>query len=154
MSIGAVIFDFNGVLVDDESVHFALFQEVLAEEGVNINERDYHDRYLGYDDRGCFEAALGDAGQTADRTRIDRLIARKAGRYIEVAAQGLRFFPMAAETLAAVAALWPVAICSGDFAPRSNMPCAVSAGSSKSPRSFRPRIPPGVSPIPKVTAWP
>ena len=27
-----------------------------------ITERDYHERYLGYDDRGCFEAALADAG--------------------------------------------------------------------------------------------
>ena len=65
IGIGAVIFDFNGVLVDDESVHFALFREVLAQEGVAITERDYHERYLGYDDRRCFEAALGDAGQSA-----------------------------------------------------------------------------------------
>ena len=60
--IGAVIFDFNGVLVDDEAIHFELFREILAQEGVMISERDYHDRYLGYDDRGCFEAALADAG--------------------------------------------------------------------------------------------
>ncbi len=80
MGIGAVIFDFNGVLVDDESVHFALFQEVLAQEGVAITERDYHERYLGYDDRGCFEAALRDGGQSADRARLDDLIARKARR--------------------------------------------------------------------------
>ena len=113
MSIGAVIFDFNGVLVDDESVHFALFREVLAQEGVVITERDYHQRYLGYDDRGCFEAALHDAGQSADRGRLDELIARKARRYVEVAEQGLRFFPAAAETLGAVASRWPVAICSG-----------------------------------------
>ena len=66
MGIGAVIFDFNGVLVDDESVHFALFREVLAQEGVTITERDYHERYLGYDDRRCFEAALRDAGQCSD----------------------------------------------------------------------------------------
>jgi beta-phosphoglucomutase len=111
--IGAVIFDFNGVLVDDESVHFALFREVLAQEGVTITERDYHERYLGYDDRGCFEAALGDAGQRADRARLDDLIARKARRYVEVAEQGLRFFPAAAETLRAIAARWPVAINSG-----------------------------------------
>ena len=64
--IRAVIFDFNGVLVDDESVHFELFREVLAQEGVAITERDYHERYLGYDDRGCFAAALGDAGQAFD----------------------------------------------------------------------------------------
>ena len=117
MGIGAVIFDFNGVLVDDEAIHFALFREVLAQEGVVITERDYHERYLGYDDRGCFEAALADAGQNADRERLDQLIARKARRYVEVAGQGLRFFPEAAETLGAVAARWPVAICSGALRP-------------------------------------
>ena len=111
--IQAVIFDFNGVLVDDEAVHFRLFREVLAEEGVVITDRDYHERYLGYDDRGCFAAALGDAGQVFDPERLDALIDRKARRYVEVADTGLRFFPFAAETLAAIAARWPVAICSG-----------------------------------------
>lgn len=111
--IRAVIFDFNGVLVDDESVHFELFREVLAEEGVAITEHDYHERYLGYDDRGCFAAALGDVGQVFDGARLDDLIARKARRYVEVAEEGLRYFPSAAETLAAMADRWPVAICSG-----------------------------------------
>jgi len=113
MSIGAVIFDFNGVLVDDEAVHFALFQEVLAEEGVVITERDYHERYLGYDDRACFLAAFTDAGELADCDRLDSLIARKAERYVEVAEQGLRYFPAAAEALDCISARWPVAICSG-----------------------------------------
>jgi beta-phosphoglucomutase len=117
MGIGAVIFDFNGVLVDDESVHFALFQEVLAQEGVAITEQDYHERYLGYDDRGCFEAALRDGGQSADRARLDDLIACKARRYFEVAQQGLRYFPAAAETFRAVATRWPVAINSGALRP-------------------------------------
>jgi beta-phosphoglucomutase-like phosphatase (HAD superfamily) len=117
MGIAAVIFDFNGVLIDDESVHCALFQEVLAQEGVTITERDYHDRYMGYDDRGCFEAALRDAGHQADRARLDDLIARKARRYVEVAEQGLRYFPAAAETLRAISARWPVAINSGALRP-------------------------------------
>ena len=117
MSICAVIFDFNGVLVDDEAIHFALFREVLAHEGVVITERDYHERYLGYDDRGCFQAALVDAGQSANRVRLDQLIVQKAHRYVEVAGRGLRFFPEAAETLEAIAARWPVAICSGALRP-------------------------------------
>jgi beta-phosphoglucomutase len=117
MSIGAVIFDFNGVLVDDEAIHFTLFREVLAQQGVVITERDYHERYLGYDDRGCFQAALLNAGQSAERARLDQLITQKAHRYVEVAGQGLRFFPEAAETLGAVAARWPVAICSGALRP-------------------------------------
>src|SRR5271156_3646650 len=113
MGIRAVIFDFNGVLVDDEAVHFALFREVLAQERVTITECDYHERYLGYDDRGCFEAALADARQNASHERIDQLIAQKAARYVEVASRGLIFFPHAAEIIGVVAARWPVAICSG-----------------------------------------
>jgi beta-phosphoglucomutase len=111
--IRALIFDFNGVLVDDEAVHFELFREVLAQEGVVITEHDYHERYLGYDDRGCFAAALSDARQQFDQGRLDELIERKARRYVEVAKKGLRYFPFAAETLVAVAERWPVAICSG-----------------------------------------
>jgi beta-phosphoglucomutase len=113
MSIRAVIFDFNGVLVDDEAVHFALFREVLSEEGVEITERDYHQRYLGYDDRGCFEAALLDANQPASREFLELLVARKAERYIQAAERNLRFFPAAAETLQLIADRWPIAICSG-----------------------------------------
>jgi HAD superfamily hydrolase (TIGR01509 family) len=115
--IQAVIFDFNGVLIDDESVHFELFQQVLLEEGVAITDRDYHDKYLGLDDRGCFEAALRDGGQAADQGRLDELIARKAKRYIAAAEKGLKYFPGAAEILGAIAARWPVAINSGALRP-------------------------------------
>jgi beta-phosphoglucomutase len=113
MSIGAVIFDFNGVLVDDEAVHCALFTEVLAQEGITLSEKDYHERYLGYDDRKCFETVLCDSQKSTSPDHLDHLIARKARRYVEIASQGLRFFPGAAETLQTIAAHWPLAICSG-----------------------------------------
>ena len=113
MPIRAVIFDFNGVLVDDEHVHFELFREVLATEGLDLDEAAYHDRYLGFDDRGAFTAALLDAGRPAPAGFVDDLIARKAARYAEVAESGLKFFPSAAETLRNLADRYPVAICSG-----------------------------------------
>jgi beta-phosphoglucomutase len=117
MGINAVIFDFNGVLVDDESVHFALFRELLAKENVDLSENDYHERYLGYDDRKCFETVLLDSQKSASSDHLDWLIAQKARRYVEVASEGLRFFPGAAETLQTVATRWPVAICSGALRP-------------------------------------
>ena len=40
----AVLFDFNGVLVDDEPIHLEMFQRVLAEEGVAL-EREAAGRY-------------------------------------------------------------------------------------------------------------
>lgn len=111
--IRAVIFDFNGVLVDDEHVHFVLLREALANEGIALSEEQYLERYLGYDDRGCFVTALTEAGQEAAPARVDTLIARKAERYAEVAETGLRFFPAAAKSLEALAGRWPLAICSG-----------------------------------------
>ncbi len=115
--VRAVIFDFNGVLVDDEHVHFQLLREVLAEESISLDEREYHEVYLGFDDRGCFETALSAAGQRADADRVDTLIARKAARYQTLAASGLRIFPGAAACIESLAGCWPVAICSGALRP-------------------------------------
>ena len=38
----AILFDFNGILVDDEPVHLEMFQRVLAEEGVTLTAEDYY----------------------------------------------------------------------------------------------------------------
>jgi beta-phosphoglucomutase len=115
--IRAVIFDFNGVLVDDEPAHFALFREILAQEGIELTERAYQEEYLGYDDRGCFEAALSRAGQPAGRARVDALIEKKAQLYGVWASSSLKVFPGAAAALSALADRWPVAICSGALRP-------------------------------------
>jgi HAD superfamily hydrolase (TIGR01509 family) len=115
--IRAAIFDYNGVLVDDEHVHFELLRDVLAEEGIALTERDYYGEYLGYDDRGCFETALRRAGQPLSVERIEELIARKASRYAARAESGLKLFRGAAEAVARLARAWPVAVCSGALRP-------------------------------------
>ena len=131
--IRAVIFDFNGVLVDDESVHFDLFREVLGQEGVEMTEDDYHERYLGLDDRGCFEAALTDAGQPADRDRLDDLIARKARRYVEVAARVCGSSPAPPSASRRWPAGGPWRSTRERFGPRSSSPWAGSTAANRSP---------------------
>src|SRR4051794_20334108 len=64
--IRALFFDFNGVPLDDEEVPFELFREILGQEGIAMSARQYHEQFLGLDDRGCFEAALIEAGRVAD----------------------------------------------------------------------------------------
>ncbi len=76
-----ILFDFNGVLVDDEPVHLELFQKVLGEEGIELTTEDYYAHYLGYDDRDCLRAALAAAGAETTPERLERLIERKAGYY-------------------------------------------------------------------------
>lgn len=101
----AILFDFNGVLVDDEPLHLELFQKVLAEEGVQLSEEDYYRRYLALDDRGCFSQALLDSGDEPEAGRLARLIARKASYYRDrIRRDGYPFFPGALELVREAAA--------------------------------------------------
>jgi HAD superfamily hydrolase (TIGR01509 family) len=111
----AVVFDFNGVLVDDEPVHLAVFQRVLGEEGIALDRDEYLERHLGHDDRTVFAAVLAERGEPADPGRLARLIARKSSYYQEhVHRHGYPFFPGAAELVAAAAARgWVLALVSG-----------------------------------------
>ena len=117
MTIRAVVFDFNGVILNDESVHCDLFQEVLEQENVRFDSQAYHEKYLGYDDRGCFANAMLDAGFSPSDEQINEMVARKARRYLEVAEQGLPFFDRAGECLKAIAQHWPIGINSGALRP-------------------------------------
>lgn len=111
----AIIFDFNGVIVDDEPLHLELIRCVLAEEGVAMTDEDYHDKYLGFDDRGCFVAALTDTGreQLATTNFINDLIARKAALYLRAIDERCLLFPGAVELVQRLAARLPLAIASG-----------------------------------------
>jgi HAD superfamily hydrolase (TIGR01509 family) len=101
----ALLFDFNGVLVDDEPLHLEMFERVLAEEGVTLTREDYYARYLGLDDRGCFAAVLAAAGEPAPLPRLMRLTARKASYYQErIREQGYPFFPGALDLVRGAAA--------------------------------------------------
>lgn len=101
----AILFDFNGVLVDDEPIHLEIFQRVLAEEGISLSADEYYRRYVGLDDRACFAAVLGAAGEPATVPRLMRLIARKASYYQErIRRDGYPFFPGAVDLVTALAA--------------------------------------------------
>lgn len=101
----ALLFDFNGVLVDDEPIHLEVFQRVLAEEGISLSCEDYYARYLGLDDRACFAAVLRGAGEEPTVPRLMRLIARKASYYQgAIRERGYPFFPGAVELVEEVSA--------------------------------------------------
>lgn len=112
-----LLLDFNGVLVDDEPLHLAGFNEVLAELGVRLTDQEYLDRYLGFDDRGAFRAALRDHGRDERAVDIDDLIRRKAAIYLRRARAELRFFSGAETLVRTMAHRVPVGIVSGALRP-------------------------------------
>lgn len=109
----ATLFDFNGVLVDDEHVHLASFREVLAPLGIEVSDQDYMLRYIGFDDAGAFRAMLGDHGRRADDDDVTRLVAAKRPVYLRHAQAGLRVFPGAAELVKRARKQGPVGVVSG-----------------------------------------
>ncbi len=128
----AIIFDFNGVIVDDEPLHLELFRRVIGEEGLTLTDEEYHEKYLGYDDRGCFTAALADLGRPADDAAwIDGLIARKARYYLEAIEERLLIFPGVVELIRLVESRYPLAIASG--ALRSEIELVLTRGGIREP---------------------
>lgn len=109
----ATFFDFNGVLVNDEVVHFETFREVVAGLGVSLSEHDYLHKYLGFDDAGAFRAILEDAGQTVSAEQLAQLIEAKRPLYMTRARANLPTFAGAAELVRRRAAAGPALVVSG-----------------------------------------
>jgi HAD superfamily hydrolase (TIGR01509 family) len=109
----ALILDFNGIIVDDEPIHFELFRRVLAEEGIELTEENYYARYLGFDDRGAFNAAYRENGRSLEESLLTRLIGRKAVYYQTAIQNKVRIFPGVEKLIAALAPAVPLAVASG-----------------------------------------
>ncbi len=73
----ALIFDFDGVVVDSEPVHLAAFQDVLGLEGITMSHDDYYRKYLGFDDYDCFKAVAVDNDTVFTDAKIRELTEAK-----------------------------------------------------------------------------
>ena len=63
--IKAILFDFNGVIIDDEPIQMKAYQEILKAEDITLTEEDYYS-CLGMDDKTFISAAFQRAGKTDD----------------------------------------------------------------------------------------
>jgi beta-phosphoglucomutase len=111
--IRAIVFDFDGVIANSEPLHYRAFRDVLAERGIALAEREYYDRYLGFDDVGAFEAIGRDRGVPLTAREIADLTASKALRMEVLERDGSVLFPGAKDAIARMAAFGPTAIASG-----------------------------------------
>ena len=127
--IRALLFDFDGVLVDSERLHLEMFRCVLAEKGLSLSEEDYFERYLGLDDRGCFEAVYRDRGLEPDPQEWERLIRLKHQYFMEESAKRAPFLPGAQEVISKAAGRFFLAIVSG--ALRAEVEMALVSGGWK-----------------------
>jgi len=112
--IRAIIFDFNGVIADDETPHFLTFQQALQEDGLALTKEDYYGAYLGMDERNCATALVESVIGTQDPARIQRILDRKAALFRDyTATYKPQLFPGVVEFVKRAGRRYRLAIASG-----------------------------------------
>ncbi len=109
----AVIFDFDGIIVDTEPIHYQAFQSVLEPLLLGYSWDEYLDKYIGFDDRDAFREAFASAGKLLEEGMLCELISRKAEVFERIVRQGVKSYPGVIELIKALSGVLPLALCSG-----------------------------------------
>ena len=92
-----ILFDFNGVIVDDELQHCDALVTTLSQYGYALDRDTYFRDYLGFDDRECFRVTFEKMGRPYDEVSVLEAVDRKHTEYQRVIRQSMRLVPGAAE---------------------------------------------------------
>jgi len=109
----AVIFDFDGIIVDTEPIHFQAFQSVLQPLQLGYSWEQYLDKYIGFDDRDAFREVFASAGKLLGDSMLGELISQKAEVFERIVRQGVQPYPGVIELIKALSGSLPLALCSG-----------------------------------------
>ena len=112
MTLRATVFDFDGVIVNSEPLHFRALRDALRTEQVEITEEEYWGSYLAYDNRGAIRRALEHHDEAVSPERVENLAAHMVTRFSELIPE-IPVFPGAVELVRALADEVPLAIASG-----------------------------------------
>lgn len=113
-ALRAIIFDFNGVIADDETPHLECFQRALAESGLSLSKEEYYGTYLGMDERSCAAALLVKRDGHCDPSIHTRIAERKAALFRDhTATQKPALFPWVPGFVERAAGRYRLAIASG-----------------------------------------
>ena len=111
----AIIFDFDGILVDSEPLILKLIQEMAAREGWALSEEEYYRDYLALDDRGVVEHLWRSHGRSLSLARRAEVLEWKTRAYEKIIQDGLPPIPGALEFVFSAARHFPLAIASGSL---------------------------------------
>ncbi|HEY7088545.1 MAG TPA: HAD family phosphatase [Tepidisphaeraceae bacterium] len=109
-----VIFDFDGVIVNSEPLHFRAFEEVAAAEKIELTEEEYYRDLIGFDDKGAWKHLFAARGRELDPKAFLRVMTRKTEVMRElIGRRQYKALPGAEECIRGLWRDYPLAICSG-----------------------------------------
>lgn len=103
----------DGVICDSEPLHMQAFQQVLSEQGISLTDQEYYDRYLAFDDRGCFKAVFEAAGRPLAPDQLQAFIETKGRYFDERMKEHLVIYPGAEAFVKRLGERLPLALASG-----------------------------------------
>ncbi len=111
--LNAVIFDFDGIIVDTEPLHYKAFQEMLVPLGLGYSWEEYMELYIGFDDRDAFREAFRVHGRMLSEDELKELIRGKAAAFLDIVSGGVAAYPGVVELIRSISGTLPLALCSG-----------------------------------------
>ncbi|MCS7151605.1 MAG: HAD family phosphatase [Endomicrobia bacterium] len=93
-----IFFDFDGVIADTEWQHYECLNEVLKPYSIKISKQEYLEKYLAYDDKGCFKKVFKDKlSKELTYKEVVGLIRKKTNLLMSKLKQNFRFYKDAIE---------------------------------------------------------
>lgn len=92
MVVKALLMDFNGVIIDDEPIQMRVYQQMFAEQGIEMSDEDYL-ASLGMDDRTLVRETYRRAGREIDANDVLKFTETKSERWRDEIASELPLFP-------------------------------------------------------------
>ena len=111
--IRAVVFDFDGVIVDSEPLHLRAYQQVLAPRGVSLTTEAYYGKYLGYNDADMLRLLFDDQALALDERQFAEILQEKMRVFDDIILTGDALYPGARACIERLAAAFPLGIASG-----------------------------------------
>jgi len=115
--VEAILFDFNGVIIDDEPLHLEAFRELLAPLGITFTDDEYYGPLLGIPDSEFMRRLLLMRGRAMAADELARLLTDKAARYMQLLGERDVDLPGLPQCVRDLAAHMPLGVVSGARRP-------------------------------------
>ncbi|MGQ3891886.1 HAD family hydrolase [Legionella sp. CNM-4043-24] len=79
-----VIFDFDGVILDSEPLHYQAFASALEKTGLSLSYDEYIKKYLGLSDKDLFPRFFADRAYCFSLDEVDWLKRKKTSQYQDI----------------------------------------------------------------------
>ena len=81
MALKAVLFGFNGIVINDDTIRQTLTNQLLLDENLRPDEDAYAQMCLGSSARACLKGLLSQRGRSVSADSLDKMLTKRTAGY-------------------------------------------------------------------------